>query len=126
MVEEEARAAAEAADELAYQKVKARRTKTKPEPEAEAPKSDAAQFKSPLDVSGPDSRMLRELWDRLGHALKAGHLVCAQRKVVLAPDERADLLANRTYSVMDAKRVNAHRMVLVKNAWGLKEWAGAW
>ena len=42
------------------------------------------------------------------------------------PRDRLGIAENHSYSIMDAREVEGHRLLLVRNPWGKREWRGAW
>jgi len=42
------------------------------------------------------------------------------------PRERDGIAEGHAYSIMDAKEINGHRLLKVRNPWGKKEWTGKW
>ncbi|PLB55434.1 calpain-like protein [Aspergillus steynii IBT 23096] len=42
------------------------------------------------------------------------------------PRDRKGISENHSYSIMDAKEIDGHRLVRLRNPWGKKEWNGAW
>lgn len=42
------------------------------------------------------------------------------------PRERDGIAEGHAYSIMDAKEIEGHRLLKVRNPWGRKEWTGKW
>lgn len=42
------------------------------------------------------------------------------------PRERDGIAEGHAYSIMDAKQIEGHRLLKVRNPWGRKEWTGKW
>ncbi|RHZ45994.1 calpain-like protein [Aspergillus thermomutatus] len=42
------------------------------------------------------------------------------------PRDRKGISENHSYSIMDTKEINGHRLLRLRNPWGKKEWNGAW
>ena len=42
------------------------------------------------------------------------------------PDARENIVRMHAYSIMEAREVKGHRLLKVRNPWGMGEWRGAW
>ncbi|KAK5052505.1 hypothetical protein LTR84_002369 [Exophiala bonariae] len=42
------------------------------------------------------------------------------------PRERDGIAEGHAYSIMDAREINGHKLLKVRNPWGRKEWTGKW
>ncbi|GES63557.1 calpain-like protein [Aspergillus terreus] len=42
------------------------------------------------------------------------------------PKDRTGIAENHSYSIMEAREIEGHRLLRLRNPWGKKEWSGAW
>ncbi|BCR92683.1 uncharacterized protein ACHE_80583A [Aspergillus chevalieri] len=42
------------------------------------------------------------------------------------PRDRKGIFENHSYSIMEAREIDGHRLLRLRNPWGKKEWSGAW
>ncbi|KAL4895374.1 hypothetical protein BDV59DRAFT_173792 [Aspergillus ambiguus] len=42
------------------------------------------------------------------------------------PKDRKGIAENHSYSIMEAREIDGHRLLRLRNPWGKKEWSGAW